>query len=491
MRRIIIVILFFLSITLTYSQGSVDALRYSFTLNGGNARYMSMGGAFGALGANTSTFSTNPAGIGLFNSSDFNVSSSIIYSTSKSVYNGYPGSDSRLNAGLANVGVVLTKDYLNIEPHGKWKNVQFGFGINQLKNFNNRLYISGQNTANSVADFYAELANGNSVDNIENDYYSDYSYDLNPAWWSYLINNIGDSDQYFGTSPPGGVLQGKLIETWGSLNEVTVTFGANYDNRLYIGATLGIPYFNYQENSIYNEDALQTNIPDSTYRSVVIRDRLKSNGTGFNLKIGAIYKLTDWFRFGMAIHTPTFYVQMQDEWDVSITSTWDNFDDEKNNSPSGFYEYEFTSPFRAIASVALIIQNYGLISVDYELVDYAAAKLKASDYNFQVENDDIRSTYTSTSNIRLGTEWRVQNFSFRGGYNHYGSPFKNNINDGSITSYALGMGYKDRNFYFDLAWILSQQSEDYYLYGYGTINANKAVNDFKHSSILMTYGFRF
>ncbi|MCP4553080.1 MAG: hypothetical protein GY834_13820 [Bacteroidetes bacterium] len=491
MKRILFYILFFFIIKLTYAQSSVDALRYSFISNGGNARYMSMGGAFGALGANTSTFSTNPAGIGLFNASDFNVSSSIIYSTTESVYNENFGSDSRLNAGLANVGVVLTKDYLNIEPHGKWKNVQFGFGINQLKSFNNRIYISGPNTAHSIADFYAELANGISVDDIENDYYGDYSYDLNPAWWSFLINNIDNSDQYFGTSPPGGVFQGKLIETWGSLNEITVTFGANYDNRLYIGATLGVPYFNYHESSIYTEDALQENIPDSTYRSVVIRDRLNTNGTGFNLKLGAIYKLSDWFRFGMAIHTPTFYTQMQDEWDVSITSTWDTYDDEKNNSPRGFYEYELTTPFRAIASVAFIIQNYGLISAEYELVDYAAAKLNSPDYKFQVENDEIRSTYTSTNNIRLGTEWRVQNLSFRGGYNYYGSPFKNNINNGSTSSYSLGLGYKDRNFYFDLAWILTKQSEDYYLYGYGNVNANKTVNNFKHSNILMTYGFRF
>ncbi len=490
MRKIIIATIFILTGTITFAQNSIDALRYSHLFYGGNARYMSMGGAFGALGANTSVFSTNPAGIGLYNTPEFNISSSILYSNSESVYNGNMGTDSRLNTSLGNVGLVITKDYLDIDTHGKWKNVQFGFGVNQLKNFSRRTYIVGENTSNSIADMYAQLANGIDINDIEEDLYNDYAYDLNPAWWSYLFNDMGNN-QYQGNTPPGGVYQGKFIESWGSMNEVSITFGANYDDKLYLGATVGIPYFNYSERSTYSEEALADNIPDETFRTVTINDRLDSKGTGFNLKLGAIYRANNWMRFGFAFHTPTFFAQIQDEWDITINSTWNTYDDESNTSPLGTYEYDLTTPMRAIASVAFIVNNYGLISADFEMVDYASSKLNSTNYGFRTENDDIKSTYTTTGNLRLGTEWRYKNLSFRGGFSYYGSPYKNSINDAASTSYSLGLGFQERNYYLDIAWVLTTQSEDYYLYGYGNVNPNKAVTDFQHSNFLITYGFKF
>ena len=491
MRKIIFVFIFFFVGIVAFAQNEIDALRYSNLWHGGNARYMSMGGAFGALGANTSVFNSNPAGIGLFNNSEFNISPSILYTRSESIYNGVMGKDSRLNASLGNVALVLTKDYLNIKTQGKWKNVQFGFGINQLKNFNRRTYIIGKNTVNSIADMYAELADGVSVQEIEEDVYNEFAYDLSPAWWSYLFNNIENTNSYLSNTPPGGVYQGKLIESWGSMNEVSLTFGANYDDRLYLGATLGIPYFTYHERTIYTEDALRENIPEDTYRAIDIHDRLNSQGTGFNLKLGAIYRANQWLRFGLAVHTPTYYAQIKDEWDITINSYWDNYDDESNESGVGFYEYSLTSSFKAMASVAFIINNHGLISADYEIIDYSSSKLKAPDYSFTSENNNIKMNYTTTGNLKIGTEWRVANYSFRGGYSRYGSPFKNDINDGSASSFSLGLGFQERNYYFDIAWATTTQSEDYYLYGFNNINTNKAVNDLTHSNFMITYGFRF
>lgn len=491
MRKIIFATILFLGSTVTFAQNEIDALRYSYLWNGGNARYMSMGGAFGALGANTSVFSTNPAGIGLFNNPEFNISPSILYTNSNSIYNGERGKDSRLNAGIANMGVVLTKDYLEIKTRGKWRNVQFGFAINQLKNFNRKSYIIGKNNTNSISDMYAELANGVSVQDIEDNVNNEFTYDLNPAWWSYLFNNIENTNTYVGNAPPGGVYQGKFIESWGSLNEVSLTFGANYDDRLYFGATIGIPYFNYKERTLYTEDAISNDIPESTYRSIAIHDRLDSQGTGFNLKLGVIARAADWLRLGLAIHTPTYYAQIKDEWDITINSTWDSYDDESNSSDVGQFEYNLSSSFKAITSAAFIIKNYGLISADFEIVDYSSPNLNASDYHFAYENQDIKSIYKSTSNFRLGTEWRVANFSFRGGYSYYGSPYRNKINDASATSYSLGIGFKERNFYLDIAWITTDQSEDYYLYGYKSVSVNKAVNDLRYSNFILTYGFRF
>ncbi|MBK7668088.1 MAG: hypothetical protein IPJ32_12590 [Sphingobacteriaceae bacterium] len=66
----------------------MDALRYSQTGVGGTARFISMGGAFGALGGNTSCLSYNPAGIGIYRKGELNITPGVNFSSVKSSYNG-------------------------------------------------------------------------------------------------------------------------------------------------------------------------------------------------------------------------------------------------------------------------------------------------------------------------------------------------------------------------------------------------------------------
>lgn len=54
---------------LAFSQNETDLYRYSRTTYGGSARFESMAGSFGALGADMSCSQTNPAGMGRFSSS--------------------------------------------------------------------------------------------------------------------------------------------------------------------------------------------------------------------------------------------------------------------------------------------------------------------------------------------------------------------------------------------------------------------------------------
>ena len=50
----------------TQAQNHVDALRYSQESLWGSARLVSMGGAFGSLGANANSASHNPAGLAVY-----------------------------------------------------------------------------------------------------------------------------------------------------------------------------------------------------------------------------------------------------------------------------------------------------------------------------------------------------------------------------------------------------------------------------------------
>ncbi len=51
-------------------QNEIDILRYSYQEALGTTRTMSMGGAYGALGADLACLSGNPAGIGMYRRGD-------------------------------------------------------------------------------------------------------------------------------------------------------------------------------------------------------------------------------------------------------------------------------------------------------------------------------------------------------------------------------------------------------------------------------------
>jgi len=78
----------FLTFTGAIAQNVDDALRYSQIFYTGTARFMSMSGAFTALGGDLSTLSQNPAGIGVFRSSELSLSPQLFHSKTSASFNG-------------------------------------------------------------------------------------------------------------------------------------------------------------------------------------------------------------------------------------------------------------------------------------------------------------------------------------------------------------------------------------------------------------------
>jgi len=474
---------------LAINQNAVDALRYSQLQIGGSARFMAMGGAFGALGADFTVASTNPGGLGLYKSSDFTFTPSVHTGKATSLYNGFTGEDSRTNFALGNAGYVYTARLSSRSSASGFRHFQFAMGINRLNDINRRINIQGENTENSLLDTYVQYADGIFYRDIENNRGGQYGFDLYPAWWTYLldtqdtINNI-----YYSPIPRGGTMQRKNIDQWGSMNEWSFAFGTNYNDILYLGMSFNIPWIRYYERSTYTE----TDVADTIYdfSSFNVYDRLDTRGTGFNFKFGFVLRPVDFLRIGGAIHTPTWY-SMRDYWDVYTESYFDNGDYYTQASPYGEYAYKLTTPMRLQASLAFIIGRYGLISGEYEFVDYSDAKFSASSYGYFNENDNISNGYQQGHNFRAGTEWRSGPFSFRAGYAYQNSPYANGINDGAITSYSGGVGFKDKFYYIDLAYVYSKKMEDYYLYGTESISVNPAHNELIDHRFLVTLGTRF
>jgi hypothetical protein len=490
-RSGIVMIILLASVLIVRSQNAVDALRYSKINIGGTARYMGLGGAFGSLGADFTSSSVNPAGLGLYKSSEFTITPSLFFAKTSSVYNGMTGQDLRSNFYLGDAGMVMTSK-LNSKPgQPGWKYVQFATGVNRLKDFNYRIDIRGTNNQNSLLDTYLESANSINYNDIEQDPNGDYAFDLNPAWWTFLLDTIAPYNNLYTDPIPAGsnILQSKTISTRGSMNEWVFSIGANYNDRLYLGATIGLPWIRYYESSVYTESDYTNSIND--FKQFNRYEDLETRGNGFNFKFGFIYRISDMFRIGGAIHTPSWFSNMRDSWTVSMNSYFDNGDNYSKSSPAGNYHYTLTTPLRATGSLGIIFGNAGLISADYEFANYGTARLDGSDYNFGMENTDIRNSYRSTHQIRLGTEWRYNIFSFRGGYNYTTSPYKNSINDGKSMAFSLGLGMKQSWFFLDLAYVYSIMKEDYYLYSSQTVYTNPVKNDYRTNNVLLTLGAKF
>lgn len=474
------------------SQNEIDALRYSQTYFGGSARSVAMAGSFNALGADISTLHINPAGIGLFRSSEFTVTPSLIFNGIETNYLNNTKSDSKAQFSFQNLGIVWASNYGTDKTI---KGAQFSISYQKIADFNNRMLVEGFNQSNSITDMFVEMAVGHDFRAIEEDKNSLYSFDLHPAWWTYMFDydSSGDvSNPYFSYIPNGNILQRNKIHTWGGIKEIAFTFGANVSDKLYTGFSIGLPMIDYHEISTYYEIDELDLVDD--FINLQINDELVTEGSGINLKFGLIYNPVKFLRLGAAIHSPTWYT-LQDSWQRYFSTQW--VTDPQNptaETPLGFYEYNLETPWKANGSIGFIIGKRALINFDYEYIDYSNAKLRADDYDFDfVENQAIKTSYSTSSNFRVGAEYNLGVAAIRGGYAYYGSPYRNDLNDGSTQFFTGGLGFRAQNLFVDIAYLRSIKMEDYYLY---TLNSqNEIVNPVNKTvfsnQFLVTLGVKF
>jgi hypothetical protein len=320
---------------------------------------------------------------------------------------------------------------------------------------------------------------------------NDYPFDIALAYNADLIYYDTSAHMYRNDAPNGGVYQQKSIKTIGSVNEFEFSFGANVNDKVYFGATIGIPYLRYYESSVYQETKTNDSIP--YFNSLSFEQVLETHGTGINLKVGVIYRPANWVRIGAAIHTPTYYANMRDSWSSNMYAAFE--DGSWNNtqfSPDGKYNYMMTTPFRAIGSLAFIIGPYGLISAEYEYVNYNQARFYDQSQDNTIYSDvnsSIKDSYRSPVNLRIGTEWRIWDFRLRGGFGYYGSPYKNGINDGERLLASGGFGYRGKHLFADLTYVWTRTKDQYYLYDPTLVNPSS--NTLSSSSVVMTWGVRF
>jgi len=467
------------------AQNEEDVLRYSSYDIMGTARYMGLSGAYGAVGADFSSLSTNPAGIGVYKKSEFTISPSIFFGNSESSYNGRTLDDGKNNFALGNVGIVLVGKPTDRLDKSPVENYQFGFGLTRMNDFNNRIIIEGKNDQNSLLDTYVEYAGSKNPNSLN-------GFDTRPAFDTFLIDTIPgeypfsyiNAYDYIGGFT--SAIQRKSIETSGSMNEVVLSGGMNIGDKFYFGLTFGFPYMRYKQNSTYTEFN-QTEERDLD--EFTVYENLDTKGSGFNIKMGAIVKATPFLRLGAAFHTPTWFNNVTDKWNTTTEAYYANGDYFRSQSPLGEFKYDIKTPWRASGSAAVIVGKLGLFSADYEYVDYSSARLSPS-VDFSSQNEIIKNNFTQTHNLRFGVEAFAGPVIVRGGYAHQMSPFENGVNDGSRQIISGGIGFRTAEFFVDAALSHYSSSREYYLYSSELYQA-KADLKTGNYNFIVTLGYRF
>ncbi|PZF73352.1 OmpP1/FadL family transporter [Taibaiella soli] len=495
-----------------WAQNEIDALRYSYLSPMGTARSMGFGGALGSIGGDFTSLSVNPAGIGIYRSSEIIFTPSLKINSTNTAYTGTNGNsgsfgDSRTRFNINNAGAVFTtaqkgRRYKN----SNWKSVSFGIGVNRLADFTRNYNYQGYNNTSSASEPMVVDANQNG-----------YSYgNFQPAslaqmgYSAYLVDTgalYGANSSSYGTivAWQQGVIQRKSVSERGGVNEMVLSFGGNYKEKLMLGATLGLPFINfYQESSITETNTL-TPAQDQFFGSFNYNQYLTTHGYGINLKLGFIYKINDQFRIGGAIHTPTAY-QMYDNTDYSIASDTRNLKslvfNDNTGSISTFYahqnfNYGLTTPWRGLLSASAMLGKIGFITADAEYVDYNSMRYHMHDYRDyeQQINTIIKNTYQGAFNFRAGAEFRFDMMMFRGGFGYYGSPYQSPYNYSGSDRFDIsaGLGFRFQHAFIDIGYVHSMYStqEQPYTLPYPNVVIPTATIKNNNNNVAITLGFKF
>lgn len=467
------------------AQNYVDALRYSDFDILGSARTVGVSGSLGSLGTDFAVISTNPAGIALNRRSEFSFTPGFVSTNIKSLLNESDGVEQKERVGkpvFNSFGAIIYSEPRNL----KWSTMNFGIGFNRLADFNRTTYFEGR-TRGSIVDRFLELANsGDGLDPFESQVASDASA-------IYLLDDPNDNNYYhdFGLNEDALIFKNQTITETGSINELSLALAGNYSEKVMIGMALGLPFINYQQEKVYEEVDTEDEVP--FFDNLEYRETLTTTGTGINLKLGIIGRLSQEVRIGAAIHTPTAY-NLSDNFTTSMDYFYTDSGNSNNGfgeSPEGNFTYRISTPWRFIGSLGILAGQYGFISGEVEYQNFTNAKIKLDNFSEDERgiNDGIARELSSALRIRLGGEFAYDIFRVRAGVGLKQSPYAND--DAFDYQYSAGAGIRLQSFYADIAFRFDDTKETYIPYLTSQAPQQSVSSDLRKSIAMMTLGFRF
>ncbi len=512
----------------------------------GTARYVGMGGAMEALGADISTIGTNPAGIGLFRRSAVNASFGFVsQSDAKSV-----NDVNKTNMSFDQVGFVYSM------RSGRTSFVNFSVNYTKSKNFDQILAASAtlkgasQNKLSSMKNHNGIylLQDENGKETSEK-YSSLTSNDIASNQLDYLYNNVlwGESratlkegllwmsDEKSGYTPAYYEANAYNFGrgNTGYIGQYDFNISGNSNDRFYWGVTFGLydVHYNsetsYAENLVYNGKGIGT---------VTVNDSRKITGNGFDVKAGVIFRPveTSPFRVGLYVHTPTWY-DLKTQNATTLNNGLDqSYGAHDYGNIGESYDFKFYTPWRFGVSLGHTVGNYLAVGATYEYADYSTTDIRVNDggtvdywgnyydesHRDEAMKSNIKASLKGVSTLKLGVEFKPEkNFAVRLGYNYVSPMFKKTgYKDGTLNSYGsfyssttdytnwkdthritAGVGYATGHWNFDLAYQYSQTNGDFYPFmsyidskepAYDNV-ANAVSVSNKRNQLLLTVGYKF
>ena len=491
MKKLFLVIILNVSfLSIAQEMTTTDALRYAVENMNGTARFRGMSGAFGAVGGDLSSININPAGSLFFNNNFASASISNFNTTNNANYFGTKNKENYSTLDLNQIGAVLV--FNDNSGSSDWNKISVALNYENTNNFDNRLFTSGINPYNSISQYFVNQANF-----VANTQFNDYQYEM--AYETYIINpHPTTPNQFVSNVSPGGNYYQDFYSTSNGYNgKITANVASSYKNKLFLGLNLNAHFTDYVvTTSLYenNNNPLNPNT-QPTISNIVFDNQLSTYGSGFSFNLGAIYKVTDSFRLGASYESPTWY-NLNDEL-VQDLYTYDNV-----NVPSGdesryfgspifiFPTYRLRTPSKLTGSAAYIFNKKGLISIDLATKDYSNVQFKNTNQNnFSDLNSQMSSEMKNAYEIRIGGEYKIKQWSIRGGYRFEESPYVVDTAMGDLTGYSAGLGYNFGENRLDLSYSNTHRNYNQNLISSGMTDPTRIRNI--QDNITLTYSINF
>ena len=481
----------------------------------GTARYVGMGGAMEALGADISVINSNPAGIGLFRRSSGSVSFGLVSQDGASSFK----YGNKTNASFDQAGFVYSM------RDGRRTFINFGFNYHKSKNFDYILNAaSGLNGASQHKLSYMKaLANENNLDKTSSGWRGKFSYtsQLDNLYYNTLMMTSSDGFFYNDASR----YEFGRAET-GYIGEYDFNTSVNVNDRVYLGVTVGIHDVHYTGHSLYNEALV--NLNNQTAGDITVNDERRITGTGYNASFGIIFRPVDAspFRIGLSVTTPTWYDLKTSNYTYLINNTKADGGgklqgDYPNYTTGESYEFKLFTPWKFGVSLGHTVGNYLALGASYEYADYSRLDTRVND-GYDVDywgdvyehsssdepmNRHTRETLKAVSTFKIGAEAKVMpNLAVRAGYNYVSPMFKKEgYKDGNIDSYGsnyssatdytnweatnrytVGVGYTLGKMSFDLAYQYAQTNGKFHPFADSYLDYTYPGQDSNGNDVTMT-----
>ena len=498
------------------AQNAYDAERVLGNDLNGTARFVGMGGAMNALGGDISVMSSNPAGIGIFRSNDASLSFGFNNTATESRFNGTSMKEDKTRASLDQLGFVYT---YKVGNNTSLRYVNFGFNYHKSKNYNRLFSAGGQldglsqswqlaqelgaSGVNSAALFDAIL----NAENPYKQYWNQYPVFSVMGATTGVVDWPMNATQLWGWD---GYANNFYSEEKGGISQYDFNISFNIEDRIYVGATMGVYDVNYDRYSSYTED-LNDDFGEAN-GGYTLENYYGLEGSGVDFKLGVILRPFEEspFRLGLAVHTPTWY-ELTEAYNATLSSDILAFDSPYSETLSEnlgpdytTYDYCMQTPWKFNVSAGTTLGGLVAIGAEYEYADYSSTSLRDIEGFTLGGQTSVEEFLKGVSTFRVGMETRLApQFSIRAGYNYSSALFNDDAysyldvyrtstdfnNLKSRNTVTFGLGYRGNTLYADLAYKYDMYKSDFY--AFDDIDLPKTEVDNSRHQLVFTLGARF